>query len=73
MGKWKLAHAFFVNSGGVHLKSPDFPQGFPIDAQQLHYLMDHKFVDCLDLESTMNISERNSVDTLSRFVEFHGW
>lgn len=49
------------------MKSPDFPRGFPIDAQQLHYLIKHDFVAPLDLDS-MDISERNSVDSLSRQV-----
>lgn len=44
-------HAFFVNSGGIHLKSPDFPRGFPVDAQQLHYLIRHNFVEFPDLDS----------------------
>lgn len=51
--------------GGIFLKSPDFPEGFPIDAEQLHYLVKHGFVEFPDMES-MDIAERNTVDTLSR-------
>lgn len=65
--EWKYTHAFFVNSGGIHLRSPDFPQGFPVDAQQLHYLIRHDFVEFPDLDS-MDISERNTVDSLSRLI-----
>jgi hypothetical protein len=61
----KYVHAFFINAGGIHLKSPDFPEGFPIDAPQLHYLIANDFVEPPDLES-MDIDERNSVDSLSR-------
>jgi hypothetical protein len=63
--KWTHKHAFFVNSGGIHLRSPDFPQGFPINARQLHYLLKNKFIVPSEVES-MEISERNSVDYLSR-------
>lgn len=51
--------------GGIFLKTPDFPGGFPIDAEQLHYLVKNNFVEFPDMES-MDIAERNSVDTLSR-------
>jgi hypothetical protein len=51
--------------GGIHLTSPDFPQGFPIDTQQLHYLIIHNHIDPPDMEK-MDISERNSTDILSR-------
>ncbi|KZL70876.1 tannase subunit [Colletotrichum tofieldiae] len=63
--KWTYTQAFFVDMGGIFLKSPDFPDGFPIDAEQLYYLVKHGFVDFPDMES-MDISERNTVDTLSR-------
>lgn len=53
--------------GGIHLTSPDFPQGFPIDAQQLYYLVIHNHVDLPDMEN-MDISERNAADALSRWV-----
>ncbi|RAL17628.1 uncharacterized protein BO97DRAFT_381181 [Aspergillus homomorphus CBS 101889] len=65
--KWTYKHAFFVDMGGIHLRSPDFPEGFPIDAQQLHYLISHRYVDIPDMEQ-MAIEERNSVDTLSRII-----
>ncbi|EFQ25936.1 uncharacterized protein GLRG_01080 [Colletotrichum graminicola M1.001] len=64
--KWTYTQAFFVDMGGIFLKSPDFPEGFPIDAEQLHYLVKHGFIDFPDMES-MDISERNTVDTLSRW------
>ncbi|EAU32328.1 predicted protein [Aspergillus terreus NIH2624] len=63
--RWTYTYAFFVDMGGIHLTSPDFPQGFPINAQQLHYLIMHNHVDPPDMEA-MDISERNSADTLSR-------
>lgn len=43
--KWTYRHAFFVNMGGIFLASPDFPDGFPINAQEFHYLIKHNYVD----------------------------
>lgn len=63
--KWTLRHAFFVDMGVIHLKSPDFLEGFPINAKQLHYLAIHNHIDFPNMEE-MDISDRNSVDTLSR-------
>jgi len=51
--------------GGIHLTSPDFPDGFPINAEQLYYLVLHKQVDFPDM-TLMSIAERNTLDTLSR-------
>ncbi|KXH69263.1 hypothetical protein CSAL01_01741 [Colletotrichum salicis] len=65
--KWTYKQAFFVDMGGIFLKSPDFPERFPIDAEQLHYLVKHGFVDFSNIES-MDIAERNTVDTFSRLI-----
>ncbi|KAL6403896.1 oxidoreductase [Ilyonectria robusta] len=65
--KWTYTHAFFIDMGGIHLTSPDFQGGFPINAEQLHYLVLHKHLDFPDME-TMEISERNSLDRLSRLI-----
>lgn len=50
--------------------SPDYKEGstFPINAAQLYYLIKHNFVDYPDMKA-MAISERNSVDALSRYDE----
>ncbi|KAK1964108.1 hypothetical protein LY78DRAFT_640180 [Colletotrichum sublineola] len=65
--KWTYTDALFVDMGGIHLKTPDFPDGFPINAEQLHYIVKHGFVEFPDMDS-MDISERNTVDTLSRMI-----
>ncbi|KAK1710799.1 hypothetical protein BDP67DRAFT_520873 [Colletotrichum lupini] len=64
--KWTLKHAFFVDMGGIHLKSPDYGR-FPINAAQLLYLIKDEYVVYPDMEA-MAISERNSVDALSRII-----
>ncbi|KAK8169731.1 hypothetical protein IWX90DRAFT_485643 [Phyllosticta citrichinensis] len=53
--------------GGIHLVSPDFPEGFPINAEQFHYLVLHQHIDFPDMKQ-MAIEERNSLDTLSRAI-----
>ncbi|KAK1625746.1 hypothetical protein BDP81DRAFT_327350 [Colletotrichum phormii] len=63
--KWTIKHAFFVDMGGIHLKSPDYGR-FPINAAQLLYLIKNEYVVYPDMEA-MAISERNSVDALSRY------
>jgi hypothetical protein len=68
--KWTYTYAFFADMGGIHLTSPDFPDGFPIDAEQLHYLVLHKHVDFPDM-ALMSIAERNTLDTLSRYISAH--
>ncbi|KAK1674854.1 hypothetical protein BDP55DRAFT_704504 [Colletotrichum godetiae] len=50
--KWTYNQAFFVD------------MGFPVDAEQLHYLVKHGFADFPDMDS-VNIAERNTIDTLS--------
>ncbi|KAI0099945.1 hypothetical protein GGR51DRAFT_564588 [Nemania sp. FL0031] len=65
--KWTYQYSFFVNMGGIHLTSPDFPSGFPITGQQLHYLVQHDHIDFPDMKA-MAVDERNATDTLSRLV-----
>lgn len=63
--KWTYTNAFFVDMGGIFITSPDYQQGFPITAAQLHYLAKHGHIDFPDME-LMNIGERNTRDTLAR-------
>ncbi|KEY66030.1 hypothetical protein S7711_06938 [Stachybotrys chartarum IBT 7711] len=65
--KWTLSHGFLADMGGIHLTSPDYPDGFPISAAQVHYLVVHKHIDFPDLEK-MNIEERSTSDILSRLL-----
>ncbi|KAH8884940.1 hypothetical protein GQ53DRAFT_597647, partial [Thozetella sp. PMI_491] len=65
--RWTHKYAFFADMGGIHLIPPDYPDGFPINAEQLHYLVLHKHVEFPDMRK-MEIEERNSVDTLSRII-----
>ncbi|RMJ18285.1 hypothetical protein BHE90_004050 [Fusarium euwallaceae] len=69
--EWKYIHAFFFDMGCVHLTAPDYSiadgKTFPINAEQLHYLVRHNHVEFPDLDQ-LEIEDRNSVDTLSRII-----
>ncbi|KAM6522766.1 hypothetical protein FALCPG4_012381 [Fusarium falciforme] len=69
--EWKSTHAFFFDMGCVHLTAPDYSiadgKTFPINAEQLHYLVRHNHVEFPDLDQ-LEIEDRNSVDTLSRII-----
>ena len=63
--EWTYTYAFFADMGGILLTSTDFPDGFPINAEQLHWLVKYSHVDFPNMKH-MNIGERNASDTLSR-------
>ncbi|KAH0425853.1 hypothetical protein CcaCcLH18_10722 [Colletotrichum camelliae] len=53
--------------GGLFLRSPDYPEGFPITAEELHYLVKYDHVDFPDMES-MRVDKADTADTLSRVL-----
>jgi hypothetical protein len=61
-----MKHAFYVDSGGFFLHTPDF-KPIPIDAKQLLYLINHKYVDYPTL-SEEDIDDKNKVDILLRLI-----
>ncbi|KAG6363943.1 hypothetical protein INS49_009046 [Diaporthe citri] len=65
--KWTLRHAFFVDMGGFILTSPDYDQGFPVNAEQLFYLVKHGYID-LPYLSEKEIKEKSKADTLSKLI-----
>lgn len=62
---WTLRKAFFADMGGLILTSPDYPQGFPINAEQLFYLVRGGHLDLPDLRDH-DIQEKSKIDTLSK-------
>lgn len=64
---WTLTHAFYADMGGFVLTSPDYPLGFPINAEQLYYLVKHDHLDFPQL-TLDRIKEKSKADTLSRSV-----
>lgn len=65
--EWTLTHAFFANMGGFLLETPDYKDGFPINGEQLYYLIKHKFVEFPVIEKS-EIDDRSRVDGLSKSV-----
>lgn len=53
--------------GGFILASPDYPDGFPIDAEQLFYLVQHQHVDFPALTND-DIRDRNKSDSLTKYI-----
>ncbi|PKS07213.1 hypothetical protein jhhlp_005815 [Lomentospora prolificans] len=67
---WTLAHGFYSDTGGFLLITPDYPKGFPINAEQLFYLVDHGHVDFPAL-SEKDIKNQSRADSLSKYGHRH--
>lgn len=63
---WKMKQAFYADSGGFFLYTPDF-NPIPIDAKQLLYLIQHKYIEYPTL-TTADIDDKNKVDFLLRII-----
>ena len=63
---WTLRHGFYVDMGGLHLRSPGFPS-FPINSQQLHYLIIRGYVNFPQIQEDQ-IRDKNKVDGMLRFI-----
>lgn len=61
-----MTHAFFADMGGFLLQSPDYPD-FPLDAEQLYYLVTKKYIEFPDVD-TEDIEDKNKSDGLARYV-----
>ncbi|KAI6349780.1 hypothetical protein MCOR25_010633 [Pyricularia grisea] len=64
---WTLSHGFFADMGGFQLKAPDFPNGFPINAEQLFHLVKHGNLD-FPVLTKEEICQRSRVHELSRII-----
>ena len=64
--QWTMRHAFFADMGGFILQSPDMAQ-FPIDGEQIAYLVEHKYLQYPEVDET-TLSERNKADGFARLV-----
>ncbi|EJT72434.1 hypothetical protein GGTG_09300 [Gaeumannomyces tritici R3-111a-1] len=64
---WTLRHGFFANMGGFYIRAPDYPNGFPINGEQLAYLVKYRHLDFPTLTSE-DINRRNRIDGLSKFI-----
>jgi hypothetical protein len=64
--EWTIRHAFFADMGGIVVAPPDFAP-FPVDSQQLAYLVERKYLELPDL-SADDIRSMNKADGLARVV-----
>jgi hypothetical protein len=61
---WTMRHAFFADMGGLLLDCPDF-RPFPIDAQQLLYLVEHHHLEYPDVKEA-TVWDKNKADGFAR-------
>jgi hypothetical protein len=64
--EWTMKHAFYANSGGFKLLTPD-DFTIPIDAKQLLYLINYNYIAYPTL-SVQDIEDKNKVDLLLRLI-----
>lgn len=61
---WTMRHAFFADMGGLLLHCPDF-RPFPIDAQQLFYMIENHYLEYPNINER-TIWDRNKADGFTR-------
>ncbi|KAI9765630.1 MAG: hypothetical protein M1839_005412 [Geoglossum umbratile] len=66
--EWTIRHGFFADMGGIKVAPPD-SEPFPVDSQQLAYLVKHKYLPMPEI-STDDIRNANKTDELGRAVTF---
>ncbi|KAK3342075.1 hypothetical protein B0T25DRAFT_626451 [Lasiosphaeria hispida] len=67
---WTLRHGFFADMGGFVLHPTDFVP-FPINVNQLHYLVAHGYIDYSTIHLSLGeINDRNKFDSMSRLLSF---
>ncbi|KAH8797341.1 hypothetical protein F5884DRAFT_253990 [Xylogone sp. PMI_703] len=64
--KWTMTHAFFADMGGFLLGTPEYPD-FPLDAEQLYYLVTKKYIEYPDIDKE-DIEDKNKSDGLARLI-----
>ncbi|KAL2018417.1 hypothetical protein VTK56DRAFT_836 [Thermocarpiscus australiensis] len=64
--QWTVRHAFFADMGGIVVAPPDFPP-FPVDSQQLAYVVEHEYLELPNI-STDDTRSLNKADGLARIV-----
>lgn len=65
---WSMVHAFYADSGGFMLHPLDGPN-FPVTANQIHYLVSHKYLPAPDI-SQKEIWVKSKADVFPKAVAF---
>jgi hypothetical protein len=63
---WTMRHGFYADMGGIKIAPPDI-EPFPVDSQQLAYLVRHKYMPMPQI-STNNIRGSNKADGFARGI-----
>ena len=64
--RWNMRLAFFADMGGFVLHPPD-SESFPLNAKQLHWLIEHGFLE-YPVVSSDDIWDKSKQDRLSKFI-----
>jgi hypothetical protein len=64
---WTLSHAFYADMGGFVLHTADGFPPFPVDAKQLLFLIQERFIESPKLEKRA-IKDKNKVDGMLRIL-----
>ena len=64
--EWTMRHGFYADMGGILVAPRDYP-AFPVDSQQLAYLIEHNHLHMPDIPAA-SIQALNKADGLARFV-----
>ncbi|OAG39522.1 hypothetical protein AYO21_06166 [Fonsecaea monophora] len=64
--EWTTRHGFYADMGGILIAPRDYP-AFPVDSQQLAYLVEHKSLVLPEI-SALDIEALNKADGLARLV-----
>ena len=65
--KWTMRHAFFADMGGYLLTSEDYETPFPINGDQLFFLVEKGYIELPDIDDAY-IDDKNKRDGLARYV-----
>lgn len=64
--KWTVEHAYYADSGGFELQTPDC-EAFPITAKQVHYLVQHSHI-ALPKITKKEIWDKSNADKVAKFL-----
>ena len=64
--RWTMKEAYFAEMGGFRLRTKDFAL-FPLDAEQVYYLVSHGYMDIPTLDERL-YEEKNKADGLLRAI-----
>lgn len=64
---WTMVHGFYADMGGFVLHGPGIRTPFPIDAEQLRFLLEHEYIEYPRIAKE-DINDRNKSDGFARCI-----